>query len=283
MKLSLRFAIIAGILGIFYGFLAGAYMGAVVWGAFWIFIFGDNPWPSWTLAAATAVMAVGFFVVFFGAIYAGYTFGKRLEAVDQALRVQKIRSFYRFCAVAVVVFVAIIAVRYIEYQRAVAFNRRVDATEKNLTLQRQVLKILSVTAKTSGSDGVEIDVTMVSALAQQCKVDLAINHFGLDFHYTQPAVVIPAGESTQKVFIPYTKLVEALNAGINHNASGRGFSAAYPCTLSITPVLTPQQKKALPERVNIYPQELTITKNVDLPLDCTLVSGAIGSCTLGSY
>jgi hypothetical protein len=60
--------------------VAGALAAAAAAGMFWLFVFGDNPWPGWT-GRAIAVLAVTAFVVLLSAqLLIAWSVGKQQES-----------------------------------------------------------------------------------------------------------------------------------------------------------------------------------------------------------
>ena len=80
MKKRLLYAILFGvpgflISGIFTLFILGASMGVL-----WLFIFGDDPWPSSVDIVLPIILVLIFVLLWVGLIAFGYHIGKRLEA-----------------------------------------------------------------------------------------------------------------------------------------------------------------------------------------------------------
>src|SRR5512138_1421325 len=88
MKVSVRkrylYALLFGLPGLFLAGIMTLVLFGVSMGVLWLFVFGDNPWPTgWevTLSILLVIVFVGLWIV---SIAAGYSIGKRLEA-DPAL------------------------------------------------------------------------------------------------------------------------------------------------------------------------------------------------------
>ena len=50
-------------------------------GALWLFVFGDNPWPSSVDTILPIALVLAFLALWMGSIAVGYRVGKRLEAI----------------------------------------------------------------------------------------------------------------------------------------------------------------------------------------------------------
>lgn len=66
--------------GLFVSLLITFSVFAGVYGALWLFVFGDNTWPDWTTRVAPALMLVVFSSIWIGAIVTGFLVGKKMEA-----------------------------------------------------------------------------------------------------------------------------------------------------------------------------------------------------------
>lgn len=77
MKRSIIYSLLFGIPGILISFvLAGLVLGMQT-GFFWIFLFGDDPWPLWTELVQKTSFILVFFISFIVILKAGYSYGKR--------------------------------------------------------------------------------------------------------------------------------------------------------------------------------------------------------------
>lgn len=65
------------------GFIASAIISFVVFGFsagfLWLFVFGDNPWPSLIEAVLSILFALVFLTAWIASLAAGYVIGKQLE------------------------------------------------------------------------------------------------------------------------------------------------------------------------------------------------------------
>ena len=80
MRKRYLYAVLFAVPGLLSALLVSALLFAVTAGALWLYAFGDSPWPDSTNTVLPLLFAVVFFVIWFGAIAAGYRFGKGLEA-----------------------------------------------------------------------------------------------------------------------------------------------------------------------------------------------------------
>jgi hypothetical protein len=80
MKKRFLYVLLFGIPGILWSLLFAAIIFGALSGFFWLFVYGDSPWPQ----AAGRMLSVAFLLVFVTAcvafMVAGYVFGKKLEA-----------------------------------------------------------------------------------------------------------------------------------------------------------------------------------------------------------
>jgi len=80
MKKSFIYSLLFGIPGFFIALIVAFVLVGITAGAFWNFVFGDNPWPTWTETLLPAVFVFAFLLVWIVLIVVGYLTGKRLEA-----------------------------------------------------------------------------------------------------------------------------------------------------------------------------------------------------------
>lgn len=65
--------------GFFIAALVTSALFAAVYGALWLFVYGDTVWPAWTQQSLPVVMLTVFLCLWLGIAAAGHAFGKRLE------------------------------------------------------------------------------------------------------------------------------------------------------------------------------------------------------------
>lgn len=80
MKKRYIYSLLFGIPGCFIAATIAFIFFGITAGAFWIFIFGDNPWPAWTERLLPILFVLTFLFVWMALILMGYFTGKRLEA-----------------------------------------------------------------------------------------------------------------------------------------------------------------------------------------------------------
>lgn len=79
MKKRYVYSLLFGIPAFFVaGIVSVVFFGALM-GAFWLFIFGDNPWPDSTEKFLPILLVLTFLIVWLASIIIGYYVGKRLE------------------------------------------------------------------------------------------------------------------------------------------------------------------------------------------------------------
>lgn len=80
MKKRFIYAILLGIPGFFIAGLISLFVFGASMGVLWLFVFGDDPWPSSTDVVLVFTLIVIFLLSWAGIIFGGYTLGRRLEA-----------------------------------------------------------------------------------------------------------------------------------------------------------------------------------------------------------
>jgi hypothetical protein len=79
MKKRYLYALLFGVPGLFLALFVAFYIFGVTAGILWIFIQGDNPWPSESEHALFFLAVLSFAVFWLTFIVAGYLTGKKLE------------------------------------------------------------------------------------------------------------------------------------------------------------------------------------------------------------
>jgi hypothetical protein len=84
MKKRYLYSILFGIPGFFVSLIISFVIFGVAAGILWIYVFGDNPWPSSVEKILPILFALIFLMVWITSIAVGYVIGKKLEK-DPAL------------------------------------------------------------------------------------------------------------------------------------------------------------------------------------------------------
>jgi hypothetical protein len=79
MKKRYIYALLFGAPGFFVALIISFLVFGALAGAFWIFMFGDNTWPSSTGVILTALLIITFLIVSGAVIWVGFSTGKKLE------------------------------------------------------------------------------------------------------------------------------------------------------------------------------------------------------------
>jgi hypothetical protein len=80
MKKRYLYVLLFGLPGLFVaGILSILLFGAVA-GILWLYVFGDNPWPSYAEAVLSILFALSVMAIWAAIIVLGYVAGKRLES-----------------------------------------------------------------------------------------------------------------------------------------------------------------------------------------------------------
>ena len=80
MKKRFLYAILYGVPGLFISGLTSMFVFGASMGVLWLFVFGDNPWPSSIDTVLVVVLVLIFLTLWIGLIMIGYKVGKRLES-----------------------------------------------------------------------------------------------------------------------------------------------------------------------------------------------------------
>ncbi|HEY3473928.1 MAG TPA: hypothetical protein VGK56_04915 [Anaerolineales bacterium] len=79
MKKRYLYALFFGIPGLFVaGILSILLFGAIA-GILWLYVFGDNPWPSYAEAVLSVLFVLSVLTIWVATLVLGYVVGKRLE------------------------------------------------------------------------------------------------------------------------------------------------------------------------------------------------------------
>lgn len=79
MKKRFLYSLLFGIPGFFVSGFISLLLFGVSMGVLWIFVFGDNPWPSSTETILSILLVSIFLLMWIGTIVIGYLIGKKLE------------------------------------------------------------------------------------------------------------------------------------------------------------------------------------------------------------
>ncbi|HLD08128.1 MAG TPA: hypothetical protein VJB60_03615 [Candidatus Peribacterales bacterium] len=79
MKKRYIYSLLFGLPGFFVSLVVAAVIFGFVMGFLWIFVFGDNEWPSSTFIILSVLLVLVFLIVWGLTIAAGFFIGKRLE------------------------------------------------------------------------------------------------------------------------------------------------------------------------------------------------------------
>lgn len=80
MKKRFLYALLFGLPGFFVSGIISLFVFGASMGVLWLFVFGDNPWPSSIDTILPIVFMLAFLLLWVGSIAIGYAIGKRLEA-----------------------------------------------------------------------------------------------------------------------------------------------------------------------------------------------------------
>ncbi|HSA99037.1 MAG TPA: hypothetical protein VLE49_00190 [Anaerolineales bacterium] len=80
MKKRYLYALLFGIPGFFVAGIIALFIFGAATGILWLFVFGDNPWPSFTDKVLLILLVLAFLLLWTTSIAAGYNAGKKLES-----------------------------------------------------------------------------------------------------------------------------------------------------------------------------------------------------------
>lgn len=79
MKQKYLYLLLFGLPGILVSAITGIMSGGMIGGFFWIFMFGDNPWPSFAWPTVFGVGILVFFLTLISILIMGYKVGKKRD------------------------------------------------------------------------------------------------------------------------------------------------------------------------------------------------------------
>lgn len=83
MRKRYVYSILFGIPGLFASLVMAFLLFGAIAGAFWIFVFGDKPWPHPTEKTLSLLFVLSFLMLWVAVIVVGFTYGKKLEGDDR--------------------------------------------------------------------------------------------------------------------------------------------------------------------------------------------------------
>ena len=83
MNKKILYLLLYGIPGLIIALLAAVLMAGSLGGGFWIFLFGDNPWPKWTEYLLIGCAIAVFIVIWAAALVLGYKKGKEQKVNEK--------------------------------------------------------------------------------------------------------------------------------------------------------------------------------------------------------
>jgi len=81
MKKRYLYSLLFGIPGFFVALIISFLLFGVTAGVLWVFVFGDNPWPSFTEKILPGLFVLAFLVAWIIFIGIGFVIGRRLEMI----------------------------------------------------------------------------------------------------------------------------------------------------------------------------------------------------------
>ena len=79
MKKRYLYALLFGIPGLFVSGIVTLFIFGALLGILWIYVFGDNPWPSSAETTLSSLLVLTFLILWITSITVGFLVGKRLE------------------------------------------------------------------------------------------------------------------------------------------------------------------------------------------------------------
>ena len=80
MRKRFAYAFLFGVPGFFFAIVVSFFYSGALFGLAWIFVFGDNPWPSWAQKVFPLLFIFTFLSLFLGSVSVGYRYGKKRES-----------------------------------------------------------------------------------------------------------------------------------------------------------------------------------------------------------
>src|SRR5215213_5067053 len=79
MKKRYLYALLFGLPGFFVAGIISLFVFGALVGFLWLFVFGDDPWPSSSERILSILLVLTFLILWIGSIALGYYAGRRLE------------------------------------------------------------------------------------------------------------------------------------------------------------------------------------------------------------
>ena len=79
MNARIKYGILFGILGIILGVMTGLFLSVMLYGIFWLFIFGDDKWPSYAYPLIYVIITIVFLVIACVFVYLGVKYGSKKD------------------------------------------------------------------------------------------------------------------------------------------------------------------------------------------------------------
>jgi hypothetical protein len=279
MKLTTRFAILAGILGLLYGIIDAVFCMAATMVLCWRF--------GWGFDVLVPVLGAAFGITFGAAIFFGYRFGEYAQGLSADRRTQAIKVFYIIFWVGVAAFVMIALSRwqYISNQKKAV--EQADIKNQNMQqmgerLKTEKIKISALSIKERPDRlGFDILIDADSVRAGKYELSAAINQYGLDCQCFKGEVLMVVGKNSQTIFVAYAKLIDAASRQLSgRSVTGEGFMADYPCEVTFAQVLNQKESEAVISYLQYHRQEFVATSRIDIPLHFSTSGGKITACHL---
>ncbi len=83
MNARIKYGILFGILGIILGIMAALFLSVMLYGVFWLFIFGDDKWPSYAYPLIYVIITIVFLGIVCGFVYLGIKHGSKKDSNKQ--------------------------------------------------------------------------------------------------------------------------------------------------------------------------------------------------------
>lgn len=264
--LRIKFALIAGFLGLIIGPAVATLAGGVVGGFLWIYVFGDNPWPSYVefLPAIAGLFSFLSCVIFPARL--GYLHGKRIEQLEEALQEKEIKKFYNFAGRTFVILVFILGLfifNNLSQERATKEFRKKGENFAELLKIRPSINNLDYSFSPDYS---ELNIKFQTSVAWGSLYELNVSASKPCFYSSREEVFLTEGKSNKIIRINLLQMIKEFHkATCNNSPLCGGFSGYCTFTVSLKPILTEDVSKKLYEKQSLV--GLIDKKRIDVPLD----------------
>lgn len=204
MNLRVRWAIIFGIISLIVLSILTFILNAMILGFFWIFVFGDNPWPSWVNFIPWVTVIISF-ILWVVAIIFGYRYGVKLESGNKEESRRNTNKWLIISIILSTLFVSFLALR------VYSTNKQVEQIRSEGSIYGQLYRIDNLTVTHNNNNlNVNISVSGNYSSIYSFFISLESSYVG-QFYSDTKSIFINSKINTQEIQIkiPYSDINKA--------------------------------------------------------------------------